>query len=448
MFNDERINTESGKIYRLGILLATLFVLAYGGLRCAHLSLMGELHIKYLFTESFTVIGGAAILLVGEIRRLVRRGEKSDERIGYETNSYYFVAGKVFLALVLGGYALSIPFSIRRQFNDVPTNYIILVLEWLGFIYFSYTFKRHGISFNYTFIDKPKGRYNLKVFANIGKLALILAFPFSLAIVLEFFIFGSFVGTVAILIAYACSVVGIGFEYLLLSWIEKLDYDDTSNRALTLGSRVVYIIFLAVLIANLIAYIAYAYFYTKGSDGWTGLSSYADIVASFSTVFSYLAYVVGALTVMLISCVTSKLRKSKTVRLASLGSTLSIVINLAFKALRTPLNLYLIELIKDDMKLYEILEMMNKSTYALQAANALFIFIMIIGLVYDVGVSKKLILIPVAFAITGAAAIYLQSQNLIVVQNSIESICKIFALILSFAILIKFKSSDDTEPTN
>ncbi len=448
MFNDERINTESGKIYRLGILLATLFVLAYGGLRCAYLSLIGELHIKYLFAEAFTVISGTAILLIGEIRRLVLRGEKSDERVGYEANSYYLTAGKVFIALALGGYALSIPFSIHRLFNDVPTNYIILVLELLGLIYFSYTFKRRGISFNYTFIDESKGRYNLKIFANIGKLALILALPFSLAIVLEFLIFGSFGGTIAILIAYAYSVIGIGFEYLLLSWIEKFDYDDTSDRGLTLGSRVVYAISLAVLIANSITYILYAYVYTKGANGWTGLSSYGDIVASFSTVLSYFEYAIGALTVMLISYVASKLRKSKAVRLAVLGSTLSIGINLAFKALRAPLNLYLIELINDTQKLYEILEMMNKITYALQAANAVFILIMIIGLVRDVGVSKKLMLVPVAFAVTGAATIYLNTQNLIIAKNSIECICKLFALILSFVILIKFKSSyDDAEPT-
>lgn len=448
MFNDERINTESGKIYRLGILLATLFVLAYGGLRCARLSLIGEIHIKYLFTESFTVISGTAILLIGEIRRLILRGEKGDERVAYETNSYYLVAGKVFLALALSGYALSIPFSIRREFNDIPTNYIILMLELLGFIYFSCTFKRRGISFNYTFIDEPKGRYNLRVFANIGKLALILALPFSLAIVLEFCIFGSLIGTVAILIAYVCSVIGIGFEYLLLSWIEKLDYDDVSNRFLTLGSIVVYVIFFAVLIANSITYISYAYFYTKGAEGWKGFYSYADIVASFSTVFSYFGYAVGALTVMLISYVTSELRKSKTVRLAALGSTLSIGIKLAFKALSSPLSLYLIELIHDDaQKLYAILEIINKITYVLQAANAVFILIMIIGLVCDVGVSKKLMLVPAAFAVTGAAAIYLNTQNLVVEKNIIECICKVLALITSFVILIKFKHKGEETPT-
>ena len=49
MFNDERINTESGKIYRRGILYATLVTLLYAALRAAYLAIKKQLFIQYLF---------------------------------------------------------------------------------------------------------------------------------------------------------------------------------------------------------------------------------------------------------------------------------------------------------------------------------------------------------------------------------------------------------------
>ena len=64
MFNDERINQESGKIYQRGILIATIVAFIYCGLRIWYLSTIGQFMIKYLFTELFIIVSGIIILLV------------------------------------------------------------------------------------------------------------------------------------------------------------------------------------------------------------------------------------------------------------------------------------------------------------------------------------------------------------------------------------------------
>ena len=97
MFYDERINAELGKIYRKGILIATLIGLFYGAFHILYLSFAEQLAIKYLFTELFIVVGGILILLIGAVRFL----KAKDERIAFQKHSYYLKAGKIFLVLAL-----------------------------------------------------------------------------------------------------------------------------------------------------------------------------------------------------------------------------------------------------------------------------------------------------------------------------------------------------------
>ena len=108
MFNDERINQESGKIYQRGILIATIVALIYGAVRAWYLNVQGDLSVKYLFTELFIVVCGAVILLVGALRFI----KIQDERTVFEKHRYYLTAGKVFLIAALSGHALTIPFAM------------------------------------------------------------------------------------------------------------------------------------------------------------------------------------------------------------------------------------------------------------------------------------------------------------------------------------------------
>jgi len=243
MFNDERINHESGKIYQRGILIATMIALAYGAVHAWYLSTEGELAVKYLFTELFIVVCGVVILLVGGIRFL----KIQDERTLFEKHRYYLNAGKVFLVSALSGYALTIPFAMQKSFADAPINQIITILMTIGYIYFFYSFKSKDININYSFIEESKDQYYGKVWSNIGKFAFVLAIPFFFAAMIDLGIHPLFPSFWSILVGYITSVLGLGLEYLFISWIEKRNCDDDTdylkNGTVILGALIILITF-------------------------------------------------------------------------------------------------------------------------------------------------------------------------------------------------------------
>ena len=228
MFDDERINYESGRIYRRGILLAVLYTLLFTVSRL--LLTRGFGGITHYLTEGAVVLSGVVILLVGWIRW----GFSRDERSRFEEHRYYLTAGKVFLVLALAGYAVSIPFRARVT-NDYPVNELIINLETLGCVYFFFSFKRREVSFNYTFIHERGWSYYRRVLLNIAKLAGILLIPYGVASLLDLWLYGSFTMYVALLLGYIYSAVGLGLDYFLLSLLEKLNYDECIKSFRTAG---------------------------------------------------------------------------------------------------------------------------------------------------------------------------------------------------------------------
>ncbi len=234
-FCDERINYESGRIYRRGILLAVLYTVLFTVSRLLFTG--GFSGITHYLTEGTMILSGAVILLVGWIRW----GFSQDERSRFEAHRYYLTAGKVFLVLALAGYAISIPFRVRAD-NDYPVNELILHLEALGCVYFFYSFKRCRVSFNYTFIHERGWRYFRRVLLNIAKLAGILLIPYGIAALLDLWLYGSVTMYVSLIFGYIYSTVGLGLDYFLLSLLEKLNYDEDRPRGMKKGTFVAFLV--------------------------------------------------------------------------------------------------------------------------------------------------------------------------------------------------------------
>ena len=259
MFNDERINNESGKIYRNGIIIATLVSLIYGILKAICFGLNRFFVLS--FTEVFIIVSGVIILIIGEIHYVGR-----DERATYERHDFYLKAGKIFIICALSGYALSIPFNVANTTVNIATNDLIIALEVLGFIYFFWSFKSRDINFNYSFIAENKKSYYVHVFSNIGKLAGVLAVVFSVSIVADLFIHKDIVSLISIIVGYVGSVLGLAIEYLFISVVEKITYDEDSGKKLKTGTLIVFITLLSLMVAHAVITVWY-YAIAMGDHG-------------------------------------------------------------------------------------------------------------------------------------------------------------------------------------
>lgn len=289
MFNDERINAESGKIYQRGILYATLVALMYGLLHGIFLIVTDHFRIAYLYTELAIVLCGAIILIVGA----VRFPGDGDERMVFDKHNYFLRAGKTFIVVALAGYAVTIPFAGGKNFGDMPINHIILVLMALGYIYFFYTFKTRGICFNYTFIAEDTHSYYRAVFVNIGKLAVALFVAFGFAAVLDLGINRSFGSFLSILWGYLVSVVGLGLEYWFISWLEKRSYDEEDSERLKSSTTIAFFVLFGIQLISYIIEIVYIFLSTGNLMSLGGRAG--AILASLSQSRIPMDYAVSAL---------------------------------------------------------------------------------------------------------------------------------------------------------
>ena len=98
-FNDERINSALAKIYRNGMIIATIITLAYALLRAVYLNANDALLFKYMLTEGAMSFCSIIIIAIGLIRF---KGDK-DERIERDMAQYYLKGAKVFLIVTISG---------------------------------------------------------------------------------------------------------------------------------------------------------------------------------------------------------------------------------------------------------------------------------------------------------------------------------------------------------
>ena len=420
MFNDERINHESGRIYHRGILIATIVALIYGVVHAWYLSTEGGLAVKYLFTELFIVVCGAVILLVGGIRF----AKIQDERTVFEKHRYYLNAGKVFLVSALSGYALTIPFATHKSFTDAPINKLIIILMTIAYIYFFYSFKSRDININYSFINEDKGKYYKNVFGNVGKLALFLSLPFFFAAMIDFGIHQSFLSFWGILWGYIFSVFGLGIEYLFISWIEKMNYDD-DTEFLRKGTFALGVIIVFISLIHLAFEGAYYYILEQGLLQ-ISIPNIYKVIAYISEVESSLGYLEIALGAMWISHLISRINGARsTKRAVAVGliiSSASVVCgSLAYYIILTLESPEAYLLITDILMIFNIL---------IFIFSAVCNFLFAVNVIKEAKASRWVILIPIlsvlSFLITSVGKLLVTA----IVASFIQSINLMFALII------------------
>lgn len=227
MFHDERIEATSGKIYRNGILIVTILTIISLVIQWIYLVRIQEWSIVYLLTEIFIILAGVVLCGYGEIRML---GKVKDERYFFDKYQFYYRFSQVLLWIGLLGFALEVPFEMRASFNHQPANYILLIFELGGLIYLSYFFKKNKIYFNYSFIEEKPSLYFKKIGIYIAKLVLGLGCLYLFSFLVSLAVFKDASAGLALLFAFVISSISLGGAYLLLSGLEKLNYDEEEGK--------------------------------------------------------------------------------------------------------------------------------------------------------------------------------------------------------------------------
>lgn len=438
MFNDERINAESGKIYQRGILYATLVTLIYGTLRGIYLAAYEHFRIAYLYTELAIVLCGAVILTVGAIR-FPRDG---DERTVADKHRYFLGAGKTFIVVALAGYAVTIPFATGKNFGDMPINQIILILETLGYIYFFHTFKTRGICFNYTVIAEEKPVYYRAVFANIGKLAGLLFVAFAFAAILDLGVNGSFLNFLGILMSYAESVIGLGIEYLFLSWLEKRAYDEEDSERLK-SSTVISLLFLIgfTLISAIfdMIYIVIATGHIAAIEGSVGATLNYVAQARIPA-----GYAVAALTAVCVCFLLTQIGTAPRTRRAAkwfLGFSAFSILYSTFTSLLYSILVPLFEHMTDPLAIRSLLEINNGAAYLVSLIGIGLRLWLIHSLMTEVGVAKIIILAPILRIATFLADLFFKSQSMMRTSAVLGAVVSLASVIIVFAVLNAHKFS-------
>ncbi|MBR2371025.1 MAG: hypothetical protein IKA82_03280 [Clostridia bacterium] len=427
-FNDERINRESGKIYRFGILLATLFAAIYGAIRAFYLFNIDELKIKYLLTEGFTAIFGIFILLIG----FIRFPRLTDERIAFERERYYLGGGKVFLVGILSGYALSIPYSFEKSFPDLPVNHIIIILEVFAYLYFFYCFKSREIYFNYSFIDLKASQYALTVLKNIGILAAVLTVPFLISACIEIVLHGSVSGVLSILLGYVFSVIGLGIEYGIVSLAEKLNYDDCRQGRLKRGSWIILGFLVVGYFWLCVLDVIYAYLVTHD------ISDVGIIIASNRSQRLYLWYAVIVLIGISLCAVLSQIRSNRSGRCFIRAALILAVVAIFWQFTSSMLSV-LVHGHEAALMLQDIIISANRIIGALSALCCLALAISLVG---AVGISKSLILIGVLQAISFLVTAIFEARSALFALEVIKAVVGFICLIITYIILIRHRGFD------
>lgn len=409
MFNDERINYESGRIYQWGILWAVLYTVVFALSRLLFLGNAEGVSVSLFVSEIAVIASGTVILFVG----LIRWGVGRDERHIAEKHRYYLTAGKVFLIAAVAGYALSIPLRSNSGLNDYAINELLLQLEVLGCVYFLFAFKRRQISFNYTFIGEPNRVYYLRVLQNIGKLALALLIPFGVASALDFFSHMSAVYFLAIWAAYIITVYDLGLCYLILSLLEKLNYDEEAPRNLKRGTFIAFI--LAILkqaevffCQTLAAWVAQ---YGMTGELPAGVT-FGELLAAFSATAreaSYPALVVAALALCLLM---EQAHRSRRVRIGVCGYLVVQAVDLVLGVFRSAVMVALERYMEDPSTIRFYGNLTTYWSFAVWLISLAFTCLWIHGLIRDCGASKLLWLTVGLVVVCQAMGIFFGSQSM------------------------------------
>jgi len=425
MFNDERINAECGNIYRKGILLTVLITLLYTVSRTITLLIQNSFHSFVTYTEAVILILGIGILVFASIR--FRKG--GDERTDFERHLFYKKAGKVFILAVFGTYILTIPFTTEAMLGGQGHNHLLLLLEVLGYLYIFYAFKTKEININYSFIAEKGWRYYSRVFTVIGGLWLGLFVPFLIAASWEL-VLHSWVGALAILLAYISSAIGLSIEYFFVSLVEKTSYDSMGNGRFALGTKIAMLVGLVVEFTIAVLQGTYVYFVTGNIQEIPDIKDLGSAVAVISQNITRLEFLSIVLVGLAVCHIMSQIKKSgflyKVCRVK--------LLLLALAALETTLTPIWYRALSEDALRYLSNNIDPYLSFVSFAITLTMWILFISSLIKALGVSRILVTIPVLYCVAEIANIFFVAQSMLRVGAysvlGVEMVCLILFVIV------------------
>lgn len=457
-FHDERINAECGRIYQWGIFYASLVALVYGILHYMQLDgIISAFYDKartltnfyiFLLPEATVFFSGLIILLIGQ----ALHGRTRDERELFEQHDFYLSAGKVFVTMAFIGYAVTIPFSTAQWANDMPLNYLVQFFSMLGVIYLYYNFKKQDIFFNYTFIHERRGIYYKRVFLNIAKLAWFLFPGFFGSGLIDLGLHGSLLHFSAILYAYVVSVLGLGLEYLFISWTEKLSYDEGEAQGLHKGTFVLFIFLLGTSLLSFFPMLLQLFVSYSADVGEQLIDQgYAlgEVLASISQVRNAITHEVAVLTAMVLCKLMRQIKACGLARKAIAGLLILTSVSIVMEYIST-FALALIdhtelEVIMTYVRINSLINLL------LLLLHAVLWLIMVYDLVKVMRMSPALWAVPMAKGINfllSCLVSIVSHQGLNIFTAIANSLLSFGALLLLLIVLFRHRYPQDAEKTS
>lgn len=439
MFNDERINAECGKIYSRGILLAVLLTLVYAAVRTAVLVIQDSLVSVLTYTEAVILIFGIGILVTGALRFR----KDGDERTAFERCSFYKKAGRLFIIAVLGTYILTIPFTSEEMLGGEGYNQLLFLLEIVGCLYAFYAFKTRDINFNYSFIAESTGVYYRRVLKLVGGLWLSLLAPFFIAAVWMLVTRRSWLGALAILLAYFSSAAGLSVWYFFISLVEKTSYDSMGDGRFALGARIAALACLVVELVTALLMCSYVYYATGDLRAISGGRNIGALIAAIATVRLRLEFILIVLVGLALSQILPQIRKGGLLYAVCRVQLILLALNVIVKTLRPILyRAY------SDESIRFIATTVVQWRERLSLLTALVMWTLFIyAAVRELGVSRVLWTIPVLRTVAAAVNIFLTSQNMLFAGTCCTYAAVVFCVVILIAVLWRYRgfaSSDDT----
>lgn len=288
MFFDERIESQSGKIFRKGILFVTILTVLFTVCKVLNYQEFVFWDIFSFLAEATVILSGVIILLYGEFFR--EHTEVKDERYYSEKYAYYNKAAKTFLFCSIAGFAGSILVDLTHS-SLFPSNFLLMYLELIGFVFISYEFKKNGINFNYSIIDKNNREYYADIFKGIGKMALIILGIYMLPAIYALLNGGWSMFFAILLICFEC-IVSLGVIYLIISWIEKVSRNEEERNGKVY--KCLLISFSFVIGLSLLKAFSQIYYFAFSTGDIPHILPLGQIAAFFSYANKYFDYYISA----------------------------------------------------------------------------------------------------------------------------------------------------------
>lgn len=436
MFLDERIAIQSGKIFKkvniLVIIISLLFLISR-----SIIYIFSKQNISFgLFsTEICTLLCASIILIYGEIKYITN---EVDERSIFNKYEYYARKGKILLIWILVGYAISMIDSFKRIASDFPPNQIIFIFQVVGVIYLYYQFKKNQININYTFINNDKKTYYKQVFIKIGYLILIIIGIYFTCGIISIIIYNNLEYILIFLIAAIHSILGLGLQYLLLSHLEKIDYDNEKDIVkkpfLISGIIVTTILFIQTILVFLSLYIAENGLVSKMGEFLSSITNTRNNLGFIASIYGGIA-----LCYLLSYCLKNKMIK----RSISIYLLLMVITTITGIISNIPAIIldHSFELIQSYYQSITYVNTFFSITYII-----IFGFI-IYSLIKEKGINNNMILIPILELLFFFLCIFLSTQGSIgrIISSTLNSFIDFLAWLLFYLLVYKMKNKKEIE---